>query len=438
MSEIKVNKISPRTACGTVTLGDSGDTIAIGAGVTTSGMGRTGTVDWITTAKTNSDSPITAVTGKGYFLNTTAGAITINLPAGSAGDIVSMSDYARTWQTNNVTVSPNGSEKIGGVAEDATLDTEGQSVTFVYVDSTQGWLNTMDSTSNVRGTAFVTATGGTVTTSGNCKIHTFTGPGTFCVSAAGSTTLNNTVSYLLVAGGGAAGNNRSGGGGAGGYRELKSPETPFTASPLDGYPTPANRIVVSSSPGSYPIVVGAGGAATPTNGARGSNSTGLGITATGGGGGIGDGGTGSLTNSPGGSGGGGSNSSSGGSGNTPSKTPPQGNNGGPANGGQGGGGGGGATAAGVTGSNPGGNGGAGATSSINGTPTARAGGGGAGSSGTAGSGGTGGGADGGNHSTYPGSAGTVNTGGGGGGVGEPGGCGGAGGSGIVIIRSKYQ
>ena len=134
MSEIKVNKISPRTACGTVTLGDSGDTIAIGAGVTTSGMGRTGTVDWITTAKTNSDSPITAVTGKGYFLNTTAGAITINLPAGSAGDIVSMSDYARTWQTNNVTVSPNGSEKIGGVAEDATLDTEGQSDTFVYVD----------------------------------------------------------------------------------------------------------------------------------------------------------------------------------------------------------------------------------------------------------------------------------------------------------------
>ncbi len=282
MSEIKVNKISPRTACGTVTLGDSGDTIAIGAGVTTSGMGRTGTVDWITTAKTNSDSPITAVTGKGYFLNTTAGAITINLPAGSAGDIVSMSDYARTWQTNNVTVSPNGSEKIGGVAEDATLDTEGQSVTFVYVDSTQGWLNTMDSTSNVRGTAFVTATGGTVTTSGNCKIHTFTGPGTFCVSAAGSTTLNNTVSYLLVAGGGAAGNNRSGGGGAGGYRELKSPETPFTASPLDGYPTPANRIVVSSSPRSYPIVVGYNdGAATPTNGARGSNSTGLGITATG-------------------------------------------------------------------------------------------------------------------------------------------------------------
>ena len=29
MSEIKVNKISPRTNCGTTTLGDSGDTILV-------------------------------------------------------------------------------------------------------------------------------------------------------------------------------------------------------------------------------------------------------------------------------------------------------------------------------------------------------------------------------------------------------------------------
>ena len=52
MSEIKVNKISPRTNCGTVQLGDSGDTITIPAGATITnngtqtGFGRTGTVDW--------------------------------------------------------------------------------------------------------------------------------------------------------------------------------------------------------------------------------------------------------------------------------------------------------------------------------------------------------------------------------------------------------
>ena len=39
MSEIKVNKISPRTACGTTTLGDSGDTFTIPAGVTITNNG---------------------------------------------------------------------------------------------------------------------------------------------------------------------------------------------------------------------------------------------------------------------------------------------------------------------------------------------------------------------------------------------------------------
>jgi len=33
MSEIKVNKISPRTNCGTVTVGDSGDSVSVTAGV---------------------------------------------------------------------------------------------------------------------------------------------------------------------------------------------------------------------------------------------------------------------------------------------------------------------------------------------------------------------------------------------------------------------
>ena len=93
----------------------------------------------------------------------------------------------------NVTVSPNGTDKIGGIQliQWITLNTEGQSVTFVFVDSTQGWINTMDSTSNaVELHAFIVATGGTETSSGDFKIHTFTGPGNFVVSSrnpAGST-----------------------------------------------------------------------------------------------------------------------------------------------------------------------------------------------------------------------------------------------------------
>ena len=41
----------------------------------------------------------------------------MNLPAGSAGAYVSVVDYTRTFQTNNLTVAPNGSEKIGGIAQ---------------------------------------------------------------------------------------------------------------------------------------------------------------------------------------------------------------------------------------------------------------------------------------------------------------------------------
>ena len=144
-SKIKVDTIADQgnnnmiVKCGTtLTLGKSGDTVAIASGASTSGMGRTGTVDWDTTPKT---ATFTAVSGDGFFANTSGGAFTMNLPAGSAGAIVSVADYAGTWQTNALTVSPNGTDKIGSINSDVTLSTEGQSVTFIFVDSTQGWVN---------------------------------------------------------------------------------------------------------------------------------------------------------------------------------------------------------------------------------------------------------------------------------------------------------
>ena len=125
----------------TITLGASGDTIALSAGANQTGFGRTGTVDWQTTPKT---ATFTAANGEGYFANTSGGAFTMNLPAGSAGAIVSVADYANTFQTNGLTIAANGSEKIAGSTIDVTLRTEGQSVTLVYVDGTQGWITTAD------------------------------------------------------------------------------------------------------------------------------------------------------------------------------------------------------------------------------------------------------------------------------------------------------
>jgi hypothetical protein len=193
VSEVKVNKISPRTNCGTVTLGDSGDTFTIPALVTITnngtqtGFGRTGTVDWDTSSiKT---ATFTAVSGNGYFCNTTAGVLTVNLPAGSAGDIVGLKDYANTWDSNAVTLNPNGSDNIGGGSSlDPTLTSQGGALLLVYVDGTQVWLTTQESvTTSPSGTeSFIVATGGTPCAgaiSGNYKIHTFTGSGTFTVSS---------------------------------------------------------------------------------------------------------------------------------------------------------------------------------------------------------------------------------------------------------------
>ena len=445
----------------TITIGASGDTVALASGASQTGFGRTGTVDWQTgSIKT---ATFTAVNGEGYFCNTSGGTFTVNLPAGSAGAIVSVSDYTRTFQTNNLTVSPNGSEKIGGVAADATLSTEGQTATFVYVDGTEGWINTQETSNSVTGRGFITATGGTITTSGDFKIHTFNSPGTFCVSAISSVTAENTISYLVVAGGGSGGNGggssggsgaAGAGGGAGGYRESKSPVDSYTSSPIVG------SAAVAITAQAYPITVGAGGATSPAGGGvsnPGSNSIFSTITSAGGGGGgvrqscV----VGRQDGQPGGSGGGGTVNTPGkGAGNTPPVSPPQGQPGGqtsPAGNNSGGGGGGAINDGGDAPDGPpnpggvGGVGGNGTTSSITASPVAYAGGGGGGGGGDpptgtnpGGAGGSGGGGAGG-ATGQGGNDGTANVGGGGGAGGSnPGKAGAAGGSGIVVIRYKFQ
>ena len=393
----------------------------------------TSAIDWQSTIKTGD---FTAVSGEGYFINTTSGAITATLPASpSAGNIVAFKDYAATFATNNLTIGRNSSN-IQGNANDAVLSTNRASVVLVYVDATKGWLFVQESNVEDLTVSYTVATGGTITTSGDYKIHTFTSSGTFTVSSVGSSA---GASYTVIAGGGSGGSGGSsvtgGGGGAGGYREGRDSGDPYTASPLNA---PAG-LTLSASPGSYPITIGAGGAAASSGGDNagnvGSASTFSTITSAGGGGG----GANSACGSAGGSGGGAKESDGvGHAGNTPPVSPPQGNPGG--NGSEAGdfsGGGGGAGGAGGTsGPSVGGN---GIATSITGSPVTRVGGGGA----SGGSGGPGGGGASGSAPLWPspsptaGTAGTANT-GGGGGASPNSANSGAGGSGVVIIRYKYQ
>ena len=478
MSKIEVNTVEPQ--CGTtLTLGASGDTITIPSGATITnngtqtGFGRTGTVDWQTgSIKT---ATFTAANGEGYFANTSGGAFTMNLPAGTAGNIVSVVDYTNTFQTNALTISPNGSQKIGGTNANTTLSTEGQSVTLVYVDDTEGWKNVQDSTSNVIGEGFITATGGTITTCGNFKIHTFTGPGTFCVSALATCSANNVVDYLVVGGGGSGGvrapGNANAGAGGGGMRYSR---TTYTSPPCAPAHPRGSTTGITVTASGFPIAVGAGGAAVaPQNpGSKGNDgavSTFSTITSAGGGkGGAGGGGIepGGPGGSGGGSGGGAPGGSPGGTGNTPPVSPAQGSDGG--RGGatspdQAAGGGGGMMSPGID-ATPGGagqgEGGAGGgiptAFGSNGTPVGDfryfSAGGGAGNSpdystgAAAGTGGTGFGSGcpeplGNPAPTSTAKSGAANTGHGGGGAGAGAGHpfpSGGGGSGIVVIRYKFQ
>jgi len=442
MSTVKVNTVDKRTGS-TLTLGGCGTTVTLGAGATQSGFGRTGTVDWCTTAKT---SPFTGVSGKGYFVNTTCGAVTVTLPASpSAGDIISIADYASTFQTNAVTLCRNSS-KINGTCLNSSLSTEGQSITLVYVDATRGWKNTMDSTSNVTGQPnYVVATGGDTTiTNGDFKIHVFTSDGTLCVSNAGNPCGSAVLEYLVVAGGGSGGTGDGGGGGAGGFRY-------FSALSPAGSPlvAPAG---ISASISSFPITVGGGGAGVSGSiGNKGSDSVFSAITSAGGGGG-GRNGAPKTSVQDGGSGGGGVGGFGAGCGNTPPTAPPQGQNGtsGPSQGGGGGG------AGGVGGPSPGTTGGKGGLGSYLPDsffgPTAPSYGtsgpvastryfaGGAGGHGDSARGPAPDGGGGGQGSLAPGggsTAGTANTGGGGGGT-QPEPASSAGGSGVVFIRYKFQ
>ena len=84
----------------------------------------------------------TAVAGEGYFIDTTSNVCNLTLPAGTLGDEVSVVDYAGTFDTNNLTVTPGSGEKIQGNTADATLTvaTERAGFTFAYSGATQGWL----------------------------------------------------------------------------------------------------------------------------------------------------------------------------------------------------------------------------------------------------------------------------------------------------------
>ena len=362
-----------------------------------------------TTKVTDSLRTVTAVDGSKITTGTipeariaalAASKLTGALPAISGANLTNLPSEI-TKSSSDPTISTN---PAGGVGTVWANTTSGEM--YICTTATAGanvWTNVGPGTGNVVPITHISATGGTITTDGDYKVHSFTSSGTFTVID----TFATGVEYLVIAGGGGGSQSYAGGGGAGGYL------------------TATGFAVLAST--AYSITVGAGGTGHPSPGVIGGNSVFSTITSVGGGRG---GHTNGEAGGAGGSGGGGAwRSSSGGAGGA--ATAGQGNAGGSSTTNQyGGAGGGGAGSVGLSNSgSAGGNGGTGLSSSITGSAVSRGGGGGGGGSGSQGVGVDGGG-------TGQGSAGVANKGGGGGGAWS--GNGQSGGSGIVIIRYKFQ
>ena len=206
----------------------------------TIGNQAVGATDWQSTIQT---SNFTATAGKGYFVDTTSGAVTVTLPSGSAGDEIHFTDYASTFDTNEIIFAQASGQKILGTTDNHKCTTENATVRLIYQNDTKGW--TAD---NIVTTALI-------------------------------------IDFLVVAGGGGAGRTDDwygGGGGGGGFRSSTDGR---------GGGQSSDTAITATSGTNYTVTVGGGGAggtnnssATDSLGTTGVDSVFATITSKGGGG----------------------------------------------------------------------------------------------------------------------------------------------------------
>ena len=94
------------------------------------------------TIKTSSGTGVTMPVGSTMLVivDTSAAAVTVTLPASPAvGNEVHFLDGKLSFNSNNLTIGRN-SQPIQGSASDLTVNTNGQSFTLVYANSTKGWV----------------------------------------------------------------------------------------------------------------------------------------------------------------------------------------------------------------------------------------------------------------------------------------------------------
>src|SRR5210317_489605 len=191
----------------------AGSTVPLGASTTIA----TDT-DWQALTVADGSTQVITEAGKGYFLDTNSGVIEVFLPSSpTRGDTVVLADYSGTFGTNQIIINTGGENIDSTVGSEFKITTNNAIVECVYVDAAKGWLVYLNQAAGITPSsvindaggydtvlpAYISATGGTIATSGDYKTHIFTGDGCFVVSDTGNQGAD--VDYLVVAGGGGGG-----------------------------------------------------------------------------------------------------------------------------------------------------------------------------------------------------------------------------------------
>lgn len=88
---------------------------------------------------TSISSNTTAIAERYYLCDTSGGAFTVTFPASpSAGDKIYINDITGSFETDNLTINPNGLN-IESQSTNLVLDIKNFSGLFYYVDATVGW-----------------------------------------------------------------------------------------------------------------------------------------------------------------------------------------------------------------------------------------------------------------------------------------------------------
>jgi len=117
--------------------GTSGDALTSNASGVLSWTTIAGGLSWVVKTTT-----YTAVANDGVLADTSGGAWVLTLPTGTLSDEIGIVDYAATFDTYNLTITPASGEKIQGQSADTTLvvGVERAGMTLVYSGASQGWL----------------------------------------------------------------------------------------------------------------------------------------------------------------------------------------------------------------------------------------------------------------------------------------------------------